>query len=124
MTDFVHLHVHSEYSLLDGLAHVGDLVSRAVELEMPALALTDHGTMHAAIEFYREAKRRDIKPIVGIETYLTPVDRRMSDRDPDIDSKRFHLLLLAQNDTGYRNLLQLATISQLEGFYYKPRVDR
>lgn len=124
MTNFVHLHVHSEYSLLDGLAHVGDLVSRAVELEMPALALTDHGTMHAAIQFYHEAKRRDIKPIVGIETYLTPVDRRMSDRDPDIDSKRFHLLLLVQNDTGYRNLLQLATMSQLEGFYYKPRVDR
>jgi len=124
MTDFVHLHVHSEYSLLDGLAHVGDLVSRAVDLEMPALALTDHGTMHAAVEFYHEAKRRDIKPIVGIETYLTPIDRRMSDRDPDIDSKRFHLLLLAQNNTGYRNLLQLATMSQLEGFYYKPRVDR
>ena len=124
MTDFVHLHVHSEYSLLDGLAHVRDLVSRAVELEMPALALTDHGTMHAAIEFYHEAKRRDIKPIVGIETYLTPLDRRMNDRDPDLDSKRFHLLLLAQNYTGYRNLLRLATMSQLEGFYYKPRVDR
>jgi DNA polymerase-3 subunit alpha len=124
MSDFVHLHVHSEYSLLDGLGRVKDLVSHAAELNMPALALTDHGTMHAAIEFYLEAKKRGIKPIVGIETYLTAVGRRMTDRQPGVDDKRFHQLLLAQNDLGYKNLLELATASQLEGFYYKPRIDR
>jgi len=124
MNDFVHLHVHSEYSLLDGLGRVKELVRRAAELNMPALALTDHGTMHAAIEFYREAKKQDIKPIIGIETYLTPVGRRMIDKQSGVDDKRFHQLLLAQSDLGYRNLLQLASISQLEGFYYKPRIDR
>ena len=124
MNDFVHLHVHSEYSLLDGLGRVKELVRRAAELNMPALALTDHGTMHAAIEFYREAKKQDIKPIIGIETYLTPVGRRMTEKQSGVDDKRFHQLLLAQSDLGYRNLLQLASISQLEGFYYKPRIDR
>jgi DNA polymerase-3 subunit alpha len=124
MSDFVHLHVHSEYSLLDGLGRVKDLVSHAAELNMPALALTDHGTMHAAVEFYLEAKKQGIKPIVGIETYLTAVGRRMTDRQPGVDDKRFHQLLLAQNDLGYKNLLELATASQLEGFYYKPRIDR
>jgi DNA polymerase-3 subunit alpha len=124
MSEFVHLHVHSEYSLLDGLSRVKDLVSRAAELNMPALALTDHGTMHAAFEFYREAKKRDIKPIIGVETYLTPVGRRMTDRQSGVDDKRFHQLLLAQNDLGYKNLLRLASASQLEGFYYKPRIDR
>ena len=124
MSNFVHLHVHSEYSLLDGLGRVKDLVSRAAELKMPALALTDHGTMHAAVEFYNEARRQGIKPIVGLETYLTPVSRRMTDRQPGVDDKRYHLLLLARNDTGYRNLLEIASASQLEGFYYKPRIDR
>jgi DNA polymerase-3 subunit alpha len=124
MSDFVHLHVHSEYSLLDGLGRVKDLVSYAAGLNMPALALTDHGTMHAAIEFYLQAKKRGIKPIVGIETYLTAVGRRMTDRQPGVDDKRFHQLLLAQNELGYKNLLELATASQLEGFYYKPRIDR
>jgi DNA polymerase-3 subunit alpha len=124
MSNFVHLHVHSEYSLLDGLGHVKGLVRRAAELNMPALALTDHGTMHAAIEFYSEAKKQGIKPIIGIESYLTPVGRRMTDRQSGVDDKRYHLLLLAQNDTGYQNLLQIASASQLEGFYYKPRIDR
>jgi DNA polymerase-3 subunit alpha len=124
MSDFVHLHVHSEYSLLDGLARVKDLVSRAVELGMPALALTDHGTMHAAIDFYREAKKQGIKPIVGVETYLTPIGRRMTDKEARVDDKRYHQLLLAHNDTGYLNLLQIASAAQLEGFYYKPRIDR
>jgi DNA polymerase-3 subunit alpha len=124
MTDFVHLHVHSEYSLLDGLGRVKDLVRRAAELNMPALALTDHGTMHAAIEFYREAKKQGIKPIIGVESYLTPIGRRMTNKQPNIDDKRYHLLLLAQNDTGYKNLLKIASASQLEGFYYKPRIDR
>jgi DNA polymerase-3 subunit alpha len=123
-SDFVHLHVHSEYSLLDGLGRVKDLVNRACDLNMPALALTDHGTMHSAIEFYREAKKQDIKPIIGIETYLTPVGRRMTQKQSGVDDKRFHQLLLAQNDLGYRNLIQIASASQLEGFYYKPRIDR
>jgi len=124
MSDFVHLHVHSEYSLLDGLGRVKDLVRGAAELEMPALALTDHGTMHAAIEFYREAKKQGVKPIIGVESYLTPVGRRMTDRQPGVDDKRYHLLLLAQDDVGYQNLLKIASASQLDGFYYKPRIDR
>lgn len=119
---FVHLHVHSEYSLLDGLSHVDALVKRAKELEMPAVALTDHGTLFGAIEFYREAKRHGIKPVIGMEAYLAR--RSMQDRDPRRDSKSHHLLLLAENDTGYRNLLQIATAAQLEGFYYRPRIDK
>jgi DNA polymerase-3 subunit alpha len=124
MSNFVHLHVHSEYSLLDGLGSVSQLVGRAAELGMPALALTDHGTMYSTVEFYREAKQQGIRPIVGIESYLTPIGRRMTDRQPNLDDKRFHLLLLAQNDVGYKNLLKIATAAQLEGFYYKPRIDR
>lgn len=124
MSDFVHLHVHSEYSLLDGLGHVKGLVQRAAELNMPALALTDHGTMHAAIEFYNEAKKRGIKPIIGVESYLTPIKRRLTDKQSGIDDKRYHLLLLAKDNVGYKNLLQIASVSQLEGFYYKPRIDR
>ncbi len=124
MSDFVHLHVHSEYSLLDGLARVKSLVARSAALGMPALALTDHGTMYATIDFYRAAKAENVKPIVGIEAYLTPIDRRMSDKEAGKDNKSFHLLLLAQNDIGYKNLLRIASAAQLEGFYYKPRIDR
>ena len=124
MSDFVHLHVHSEYSLLDGLARVKELVCRAVELGMPALALTDHGTMFAAIDFYRAAKANGVKPIIGIETYLTPVGRRMTDKEANLDNRNFHLLLLAQNNVGYQNLLRIASAAQLDGFYYRPRVDR
>jgi DNA polymerase-3 subunit alpha len=124
MSSFVHLHVHSEYSLLDGLARIKDLVKHTKAMGMPALALTDHGMMHGAIEFYRAASAQGIKPIIGIETYLVPVGRRMTDREPNVDDKRFHLLLLAQNQTGYRNLLRLASAAQLQGFYYRPRIDR
>ncbi len=124
MNNFVHLHVHSEYSLLDGLARIKDLVSCANAMGMPALALTDHGAMYGALEFYRTAQSRGIKPIIGLETYLTPLGRRMSDREANVDDKRFHLLLLAQNNTGYQNLLKIASASQLEGFYYRPRIDR
>ncbi|MCD6290645.1 MAG: DNA polymerase III subunit alpha [Anaerolineae bacterium] len=120
--DFVHLHVHSEYSLLDGLSRIPELVQRARELDMPALALTDHGTMYATIEFYRACKKAGIKPIIGVEAYLAK--RRMTDRDPQIDNERYHVLLLAQNQQGYQNLLKICTAAQLEGFYYKPRVDR
>ncbi len=118
---FVHLHVHSEYSLLDGLSKVDKLVERAKSLDMPALALTDHGAMFGSIAFYRAAKKAGIKPIIGVESYMAA--RSMTDRDPQFDSKSFHLLLLAENDTGYRNLLKIASASQLEGFYYRPRVD-
>ena len=116
---FVHLHVHSEYSLLDGLSRLPQLVARAKEMGMPAIALTDHGTMYGTIEFYRAAKKAGLKPIIGIEAYLT--DRRMQDRDPQ--ENRYHLLLLAENQTGYQNLLKIASAAQLEGFYYKPRID-
>ncbi len=119
---FVHLHVHSEYSLLDGLSRIPALVRRAKEMGMPAVALTDHGALFGAIEFYNAAKAEGIKPIIGIETYLAA--RGMRDRDPQLDSKSFHLLLLAENQTGYKNLLKIATASQLEGFYYRPRIDR
>jgi DNA polymerase-3 subunit alpha len=118
---FVHLHVHSEYSLLDGLSKVDKLVERAKSLDMPALALTDHGAMFGSIAFYRAAKKAGIKPIIGMESYMAA--RSMTDREPQYDSKSFHLLLLAENDTGYRNLLEIASASQLEGFYYRPRID-
>ncbi len=122
MRPFVHLHVHSEYSLLDGLGRVEDLVVRAAELDMPALALTDHGAMYGAIEFYQAAKKHGIKPIIGLEMYISP--RGMKQRDPKKDRKPHHIILLARDNAGYHNLLQIATAGELEGFYYKPRVDK
>jgi DNA polymerase-3 subunit alpha len=118
---FVHLHVHSEYSLLDGFSNIKKLVKRAKEMGMPALALTDHGTMFGVIDFYNAARKAGIKPIVGIEAYLAP--RGMSSRDAQLDKKSTHLLLLAENQTGYQNLLKLASAAQMDGFYYYPRVD-
>jgi DNA polymerase-3 subunit alpha len=117
---FVHLHAHCEYSLLDGLGRVGDLVSAAATMGMPALALTDHGTMFGAIEFYSKAKEKGVKPIIGCEVYLA--DRPLGDR-PGPDAKNYHLVLLAENETGYRNLIHLSTEAHLQGFYRKPRVD-
>ncbi len=119
---FVHLHVHSEFSLLDGLSRLNDLASRAKALNMPALALTDHGTMYGTIDFYRACKKAEVKPILGVESYLAA--RQMTDKESDKDRDRYHLLLLAQNQTGYQNLLQITSAAQLEGFYYKPRTDR
>jgi DNA polymerase III subunit alpha len=118
---FVHLHVHSEYSLLDGLSNIKKLVKRAVELDMPALALTDHGTMFGVIDFYNAATSAGIKPIIGIESYMAA--RGMQERDPQQDKKSSHILLLAENEIGYRNLLKLASAAQLDGFYYYPRID-
>jgi len=118
---FVHLHVHSEYSLLDGFSNIPKLVQRAKELEMPALALTDHGTMFGVIDFYNAAIQEGIKPIIGIEAYLAP--RGMHERDPQLDKKSSHLLLLAENMVGYQNLLKIASAAQLNGFYYYPRID-
>ncbi|RME06011.1 MAG: DNA polymerase III subunit alpha [Anaerolineae bacterium] len=118
---FVHLHVHTEYSLLDGFSNIKQLVKRAREMEMPALAITDHGTMYGVIEFYQEATKAGIKPIIGVEAYLAA--RGMKDRDSKLDKKSSHLLLLAENETGYKNLLKIATAAQLEGYYYYPRID-
>jgi DNA polymerase-3 subunit alpha len=120
---FVHLHVHSEYSLLDGQARLEALVNRAAELRQPALALTDHGVMYGVIEFYKKAKAAGVKPIIGCEVYVTPQGRSRSSRDPRFDAAARHLVLLARNVTGYRNLLELVTRGFSEGFYYKPRVD-
>lgn len=118
---FVHLHVHSEYSLLDGFSNIKKLVKRAKELEMPAVALTDHGTMFGVIDFYNAAAAEGIKPIVGVESYLAA--RGMRDRVAQLDKKSTHIMLLAENDTGYRNLLKVASAAQLDGFYYRPRID-
>jgi DNA polymerase-3 subunit alpha len=118
---FVHLHAHSEYSLLDGFSNIPKMVRRAKELGMPALALTDHGTMFGVMEFYNAATKAGIKPIVGVEAYLAA--RGMGDRDPQLDKRSSHLLLLAENEVGYKNLLQIASAAQLEGFYYFPRID-
>ncbi len=119
---FVHLHCHSEYSLLDGLSRIPDLVGRAAELGQPAIALTDHGAMYGVIEFYRAAKGAGVKPIIGMESYMAR--HRMEDRHPELDKERYHLLLLAMNQTGYKNLLKLASEAQLRGYYYRPRVDK
>lgn len=119
---FVHLHNHTEYSLLDGACRIKELVSRARELDMPALAITDHGVLYGVIDFYREAKKQGIKPIIGCEVYAAP--RSRLDREVNIDDNLQHLVLLCENETGYRNLIQLVSRAFLEGFYYKPRVDR
>ena len=120
--DFVHLHVHSQFSLLDGLGRIDDLVARAVELGMGSLAISDHGAMFGAIDFYRACRAKGIHPVIGMEAYVAP--RGMRDRDPALDRKAAHLLLLARDDRGYRNLLKIASAAQLEGFYYNPRIDR
>ena len=121
-SDFVTLHNHTHYSLLDGLQKVTPMVTRVKELGMEAVAITDHGTMSGAIELYKEAKAQGIRPIIGMETYVAP--RKYSDRDPSKDKNNYHLILLAQNNIGYQNLMRLSTIANLEGFYYKPRIDR
>lgn len=122
MSKFVHLHTHSHYSLLDGLAKIDDILKRVKELGMDAVALTDHGNLYGAIEFYRKAKRTGIKPIIGVEAYVA-LNGRFS-KQPRIDEARYHLTLLVKNETGWKNLLQLVTKSYLEGFYYKPRIDK
>ena len=121
MSKFTHLHVHSHYSLLDGLSKIDELVSAAKKLNMEALALTDHGVMYGTIPFYNACLEAGIKPIIGVEAYIAP--RSLTDKSGKIDSDYYHLTLLAANDAGYKNLLKLTTIAHLEGFYYKPRID-
>src|SRR2546426_2057463 len=120
--EFVHCHLHTEYSLLDGESRIASLMQRAAALGMPAVALTDHGALYGAIEFYEQARAHGLTPIIGIEAYVAP--RRMADKDPKLDASAFHLVLLAENAEGYRNLLALTTAAHLDGFYYKPRIDR
>lgn len=120
--DFVHLHVHTHYSLLDGLNKIDNLLARAKELGYEALAITDHGNLYGVIEFYKKAKGVGIKPIIGVELYLAK--RSRFDKVPKVDSKSYHLTVLAENEEGYRNLLKLVSYAHLEGFYYKPRVDK
>ncbi|GAB4400821.1 MAG: DNA polymerase III subunit alpha [Anaerolineales bacterium] len=122
MRPFVHLHVHSEYSLLDGLAKVDVLAKRAAELGMPAIALTDHGTLYGVIEFYQKCQAAGIKPIIGCEMYLSP--NSMHSRAGREDQSTYHLVLLARNNQGYQNLLKIATAAQLQGYYYRPRIDK
>ncbi|MDO4280317.1 MAG: DNA polymerase III subunit alpha [Peptococcaceae bacterium] len=122
MKPFVHLHNHTAYSLLDGAGRISDEVKRAVELEMPALALTDHGVMYGAVEFYRACKAAGIKPIIGCEVYVAP--RTRFDKESKVDASPYHLILLVKNETGYRNICKLVSMASIEGFYYHPRVDR
>ena len=122
---FVHLHCHSHYSLLDGASKIPALVRRAKALGMPALAITDHGNLYGAVEFLREAKAADLKPILGLEAYVAP--GRRTDRTTGGGSGQeyaFHLTLLARNAAGFRNLMRLSSAAFLEGFYYKPRIDK
>ena len=115
MSDFVHLHTHTEFSLLDGLSSPRELANYAVELGMDALAVTDHGVMFGVVDFYQACQAAGIKPIIGIEAYVARTSRHSRNRD---DGKPYHIVLLAQNQTGYQNLLELASLAQLEGFYY------
>ncbi len=118
---FTHLHVHTHYSLLDGLGKIEDIMDRVKELGMDSIAITDHGTMYGVPEFYDKATKAGIKPLLGCEMYLAP--NGLKNKQAGVDDKRYHLTLIAKNNKGYRNLMKLATIAHLEGFYYKPRID-
>lgn len=121
MAEFVHLHLHTEYSLLDGFARIDRLFEKVKEAGMSAVAITDHGSMFGVVDFFKEAKKHGIKPIIGCEVYVAR--RSRLDRDKDLDKDRGHLVLLAENEIGYRNLIKLVSIGYTEGFYYKPRID-
>lgn len=120
-SDYVHIHNHTQYSLLDGLTRVPDLVNFVKESGMTAVGMTDHGTLSGTIEFYKEATANAIKPLIGIETYVAA--RKHTDKDPQKDKQRFHLILVAMNNKGYQNLMRLSTIANLDGYYYFPRID-
>jgi len=123
MADFVHLHTHSEYSLLDGACPVQQLVDQAYKFDMPALALTDHGNLFGAIDFYQTARKRGIKPIIGCEVYVAPKSRFKRGKTKGKETS-YHLILLAKNKKGYQNLMELTSLGFLEGFYYNPRLDK
>src|SRR5689334_14722927 len=118
---FTHLHLHTEFSLLDGLTRITPLMDRVKEIGQEAVAITDHGAMYGAIDFYRAARKNGIKPIIGVEGYVAPGSRLTRETG---DKQPFHLTMLARNKTGYNNLLKLVTSSHLEGYYYRPRMDR
>ena len=120
-SDFVHLHNHSNHSVLDGLTKISELAKKVKEYGMEAAAVTDHGTLSGVLDYYKAAKAEGVKPILGIETYVAA--RTRFDRDPAHDKQRFHLTVLAMNMTGYQNLMRLSTKANLEGMYYKPRID-
>ena len=119
---FVHLHVHSEYSLLDGACRIKQLIQRVKELGQDAVAITDHGAMYGAIDFYKEAKANGVRPIIGCEVYVAP--RTRFDKVNGLDTSPYHLVLLCENQTGYQNLIKMVSRSYTEGFYFKPRIDR
>ena len=121
MSNFVHLHIHSEYSLLDGANRIKDIPKRAKELGMDSIAITDHGVMYGVIDFYKACKKEGIKPIIGCEVYVAT--RSRFDKEAGVDNKYNHLILLAKNNKGYENLSKLVSLSFLEGYYYKPRID-
>ena len=118
---FTHLHLHTEYSLLDGACRIENLVLRAKELNMQSLAITDHGNMYGAVDFYKACKKHGIKPIIGCEVYVAP--RTRFDKEKVLDKDYNHLILLCENETGYKNLIRLVSMAFTEGYYYKPRVD-
>ncbi|RPJ12290.1 MAG: PHP domain-containing protein, partial [Desulfobacteraceae bacterium] len=119
---FVHLHVHTQYSLLDGAIRINHLLDRVRDFRMDSVAITDHGSMFGALEFYLKAKEADIKPIIGCECYLAP--RKLTDKTPQDNKGLSHLVLLAENNEGYSNLCRLVSVGHLHGFYYKPRIDK
>ena len=121
MSKFVHLHVHSEYSLLDGACRIKDMIKRAKELGQPAIAITDHGCMYGVMDFYKTAKSEGIKPIIGCEVYVAK--RSRFDKVREYDSEIYHLVLLCKNNVGYQNLIKIVSQSFIEGFYNKPRID-
>ena len=116
MEPFVHLHKHTAYSLLDGASKIDELIQRARELNMPALAITDHGVMYGVVDFYKACKKAGVKPIIGCEVYVTPEGRSRHDRVHEFDAESRHLVLLCENETGYRNLSRLESLASLEGF--------
>lgn len=117
---FTHLHVHTEYSLLDGFSRIDDILDKAQSYGMDSLAITDHGQMYGVIEFYKKAKERGIKPIIGCEVYISDKDHLI--KDPT-NKRYYHLILLAKNNNGYKNLLKIVSEAYVNGYYYKPRVD-
>src|SRR5258706_411641 len=122
-SDFVHLHLHTEYSLLDGACRISDAVEKAHACKMPAIAMTDNGSMYGAVEFYKTASEAGLKPIIGCESYIAP-GSRLGKKTSSARDAAFHLILLAKDETGYKNLVKLISAAHLEGFYYKPRIDK